>query len=114
MSAIIAAKTRQLPDILRTWRTDELTALIVKIEQTILDLNHECEVAKDQAQQSVASNGNPRDTAGIGRARGLANATTRTQDLDELRGLAISYRERIELLKPILDALKEEIANRAR
>jgi hypothetical protein len=32
----------------------------------------------------------------------------------ELRGLAISYRERIELLKPILTALKEEIANRNR
>ncbi len=91
--AIVAAKNHQLPAILREKKTDELTALVVKIEQTILDLDHECEVAKDQAQQSIAS-GNPQ--------------------LDELRGLAICYRERIELLKPILAALKEEIANRNR
>ena len=112
--ALIAAKNLQLPAILRDKKTDELAALVVKVEQTILDLNHECEVAKDQAQQSVASNGNPRDTAGIGRARGQVDAAARARNLDELRGLAISYRERIELLKPILQALKEEIADRNR
>ena len=68
----------------------------MRIEQTILDLNHECEVAKDQAQQSVAG------------------ATANPSSIDELRGLAICYRERIELLKPIAAALKEEIANRGR
>jgi hypothetical protein len=100
--------------MLREKKTDELSALVVKIEQTMLDLNHECEVAKDQAQQSVADNGIPRDTADITRARGQAAAGMRAHDLDELRGLAISYRERIELLKPISAALKEEIANRNR
>jgi len=94
--ALVAARELQLPTILRDLKTDELSALVVKIEQTILDLDHECEVAKDQTQQPVA-----------GAAAGAAN-------LDELRGLAICYRERIELLKPILSVLKEEIANRAR
>jgi hypothetical protein len=93
--AIIAAKNQQLSGILRDKKTDELSALVVKIEQTILDLNHESEVAKDRAQQTTATNGDARQ-------------------LEELRGLTISYRERIELLKPILTALKEEIANRNR
>jgi len=93
--ALVAGKNQQLPAILRDKKTEELAALVVKIEQTILDLNHECEVAKDQAQQATAANGDARQT-------------------DELRGLAICYRERIELLKPILTALKEEIANRSR
>ena len=93
--AIVAAKSQQLPGILRDRKTDELSALAVKIEQTILDLNHESEVAKDHAQQATATNGDP-------------------QQSDELRGLSISYRERIELLKPIAAAVKEEIANRSR
>ena len=93
--AIIAAKVRQLPAILRDSKTEVLTALVVTIEQTILDLNHESEVTKDRAQQAMANNGP------AGR-------------IEELRGLTISYRERIELLKPILAALKEEIANRSR
>jgi tetratricopeptide (TPR) repeat protein len=93
--AIIAAKNQQLPAILRDSKAAELSALVVKIEQTILDLNHESEVAKDRAQQATATNGDARQ-------------------IEELRGLTISYRERIELLKPILTALKEEIANRGR
>lgn len=92
--AIIAAKTTQLPSILRNTKTDELTALVVKIEQTILDLNHNSELAKDRAQQAAASGA--------------------SRQVDDLRELAISYRERIELLKPIATAIKEEIANRNR
>ena len=93
--AIIAAKDEQLPGILQEWKTAELAALGVKIEQTVLDLNHACEVAKDRAQQATAAG----ETSG---------------SIDQLRDLAISYRERIELLKPILGALKDEIANRSR
>jgi hypothetical protein len=209
--AIIAAKNQQLPDLLRNWKTDQLSSLVVKIEQTI-DLNHECEVAKDQAQQSVAdgTNGNggsdlqrsrldalaaATGRAGPGAAQGFLgiNMTDAAGDggvvvqsvvsggpaeraglrpsdiifaLDDqpvptsqalqsrvsqtapgssvrlqigrdgavqliavvigerregapnsvgaLRDLSISYRERIELLKPIAAALKEEIANRNR
>jgi len=92
---IIAAKNQQLPAMLRERKTAELTNVVISIEQAIMDLDHESEVAKDRAQQAMANNGN----AG---------------QIDELRGFAISYRERIELLKPILSALKEEIANRSR
>jgi len=111
--AIIAAKNQQLPAILRDSKTDELTALVVKIEQTILDLNHECEVAKDQTQQSVASGEAPAQSV-RGERGNVGPTTINTTRFDELRGLAICYRERIELLKPILSALKEEIANRNR
>jgi len=110
--AIIAAKNQQLPAILRERKTDELSTLIIKIEQTILDLNHECEIAKDRAQQSVASGETPAQSGRGG--RGDASPATNITSVDELRGLAICYRERIELLKPILAALKEEISNRNR
>ena len=214
--AIVAAKTQQLPGILRSWKTDQLSSLVVKIEQTILYLNHECEVAKDKAQQSVADgtntsnspeavndraaavmamrgrgappaaqagqgflginmapspdgigvlvaavvSGSPADQSGLVRSdtiiaaddqpmhtpqllmdyiaktppgsiirlkyrRGGAElsaaavlsqrpTTTPSGSVDSLRDLSISYRERIELLKAILSALKEEIANRNR
>ncbi len=92
---LIAAKNAQLPAMLRDWKTDQLAAFVVKLEQAILDLNHESEVAKDRAEQSAASGG-------------------ASPWVDEQRGLAISYRERIELLKPILAAVKDEISNRSR
>jgi hypothetical protein len=111
--ALVAAKIRQLPAILRESKTDELTAFLVKIEQTTLDLDHECEVAKDHAQQSVAAGGTP-ESAQRGDSRGGASPAVNGINLDELRGLAICYRERIELLKPIAAAIKEEIANRSR
>jgi hypothetical protein len=92
--AIIVAKNQQLPVFLRERKTDELTGLVIVLEQAILDLDHESELAKDRAQQAAAS-----------------GASGQTNDL---RSLSISYRERIELLKPILAVLKEEIANRNR
>jgi hypothetical protein len=93
--AIIVAKNQQLPGLLREKKAEELSALVIAIEQATLTLNHEGEMAKDHAQQVTAAGGN-------------------AQQIDELRGLAISYQERIELLKPIAGALKEEIANRNR
>jgi hypothetical protein len=126
--AIVAAKNEQLPEILRSSKTDQLSGLVVKIEQTILDLNHECELAKDKAQQSVADGTsqnvdsdvqNSRVEAMVARGRGAPAATSQPRDtaansVDTQRDLSISYRERIELLKPILSALKEEIINRNR
>jgi len=127
--AIVAAKTQQLPEILRNWKTDQLSTLVVKIEQTILDLNHECEIAKDKAQQSVAdgTNQNPRPDLqdarvdalaarrrGVPAPTGSQQRTNAPTTIESLRDLSISYRERIELLKPILGALKEEIVNRNR
>ncbi len=93
--ALIAAKNQQLPKILRDSKTEELSALVTRIEQTILDLDHESEVAKDRAQRATEAGTDP-------------------WQIEELRGLTISYRERIELLKPVAAALREEIANRSR
>ena len=93
--AIIAAKIQQLPGLLRDSTTSELSSLLVRVEQAMLDLDHDCEVLKDRAQQTAAMSDSQQQT-------------------DELRGLAISYRERIELLKPIASALREEMANRSR
>jgi hypothetical protein len=109
--ALVAAKNLQLPAILRENKTEELTALVVRIEQTVLDLDQECEVGKDQAQQAVAGDGG-QEEARRGGARGGASGNP--ANLDDLRGLSICYRERIELLKPIAAALKEEVANRNR
>jgi len=108
--ALIAAKNQQLPAILRDSKTNELSALVVKIEQTIFDLNHESEVAKDRAQQATA---NPEASSDRGLGQPAAAAGS-GPTVEELRDLSISYRERIELLKPIAAALKEEIANRNR
>jgi hypothetical protein len=208
--ALIAAKTTQLPALVRESRTSALTALIVKVEQTILDLNHEAEVAKDRAQQAAAAGvsapvatpmggaapvgylgaelgvlsdarsqelglpagvpvvmiarvvpGAPAEKASLQPGDALLEANGRPlgsvqaliglvrqsrpgatlslkvlrdgqsferpvvlgsrpadQDqaadnpLEQWRGLAISYRERIELLKPVLEALKQEVARR--
>jgi hypothetical protein len=111
--ALVAARIQQLPAILRDSKTEQLSALVVKIEQTILDLDHECEIAKDKAQQSVASGGAP-DAMQRSGGRGEVGPAASSANLDELRDLAICYRERIGLLKPIAAALKEEIANRNR
>lgn len=105
--ALISTKTRLLPGMLRSASTEELTSLVVQIEQAILDLNHACEMAKDQTQQAAAGEpaAQPEDASG---------ASKPAPDLATLRDFTISYRERIELLKPILTSLKEEIANRSR
>ena len=179
--ALIAAKNQQLPGLLRESKTSELTALVTKIEQTILDLNHECELAQDKLQKAMPAGGSwiglelgpgsegsllvknvmqggPADQAGflpgdiIVAANGsplpdvqsfvssirtsptgtVLHITCQRQGneiaLDvttaprpETAGsgnkqldLALCYRDRIELLKPILSTLKEELANRSR
>lgn len=111
--ALVAARIQQLPAILRDSKTDQLSALVVKVEQTILDLDHECEIARDKTQQSVSGGGAP-EAVQRGGGRGGFSPAGSSASLDELRDLAISYRERIELLKPIAAALRDEIANRNR
>jgi hypothetical protein len=90
---LIAAKTLTLPSLLRDRRTPELTALTIQIEQLILDLNHEAEMEKDRAQRAAEQD---------------------PEAVEYHRELAIVYKERIEVLKPINAAIKEEIANRNR
>ncbi len=91
--ALVACKTLSLPALLRERKTAELTLLSVQIEQNVLDLNHEAELEKDRAQRAAEQN---------------------PKAVEEHRELAIAYRERIEILKPIGASIKEEIANRAR
>lgn len=90
---LVAAKTLTIPALLREKKTAELTALSVQIEQLILDLNHEAEMEKDRAQRALEQS---------------------PQTAEDHRELAVVYRERIEILKPINAAIKEEIANRAK
>jgi hypothetical protein len=89
--ALLSFKTLRLPALLRDTQTPQLTALTVQIEQTVLDLNRESELAKDHAQQAVQ---------------------TGSGNVDQFRELSLLYKDRIEILKPILIAIKEETANR--
>jgi len=104
---LVAAKIQQLPAILRDSNSGELSALLVRIEQNMLDLNHECETAKDRIQDAIA-------TGELSPAPASASGILAKTQMEELRNLALCYRERIELLKPIASAIKEELANRNR
>jgi hypothetical protein len=89
---LIAAQTVSLPHILQADKTSELVALKVKFEQTMYDLEHESEVAKDLAQSEAAAG----------------------SDAEQARELSLVYRERLEILKPMLSSINEEIANRGK
>ncbi len=91
--ALLLVKNRTLPKLLRDGRTADLSRLVERLEKLVLDLNHEGEVAKDRAQRAVE---------------------TQSGEAEHLREISLVYKERIEVLKPILAALKEEIANRAK
>jgi len=88
---LLDAKNLTLPRVLRESKTPELAALASKIEKLALDLNHEAELLRDSMQRSVEAGG--------------------TAD-EKSREISLVYKERIEVLKPILAAIKEEIANR--
>jgi hypothetical protein len=87
---LLEAKNRSLPKVLREKSRAELLSLVTRIEKAILDLNEQAEQAKDRAQTKVEKGqGDP------------------AQD----RELAILCRQRIEVLKPILVAIKQKIAS---
>ena len=73
-------------------KTAELVDLTVKMEQVILDLEHEAELAMGSAQGEA----------------GEGNSAQR------YREWALVYKERISILRPMLSAIKEEIANRGK
>jgi hypothetical protein len=77
--------------LLRTAKLEDLRDYVDQIEHTIFEATDASEKEKDAAQQLVA---------------GGASADNAHADL------ARAYRLRIEVLKPILAAIKEEIANR--
>lgn len=86
---LLDAKNHSLPTVLQEESRDELLSLVTRIEQAILDLNEKSEQAKDRAQAKVEKGeGDPAPD----------------------RELAVLCRQRIEVLKPILAAIKEQAA----
>jgi len=88
---LLEAKNRSLENLLRLESRDTLLELATRIERSILDLSEQSERAKDRAQRMVEK--------GEG-------------DPEPERELAVLCRQRIEVLKPILAALKQAAALR--
>jgi hypothetical protein len=86
-------KNRELEGFLRTKKTQQLRDFADQIEHDTLKMTEAAEEEKDTAQRLVAA--------------GAAGDTLHTE-------LARAYRARIEILKPILAAVKEEITNRSK
>ena len=87
---LLEAKNRSLPKVLREKSRAELLSLVTRIEKAILELSEQAEQAKDRAQTKVEKGqGDPAPD----------------------RELSILCRQRIEVLKPILVAIKQEIAS---
>jgi putative ubiquitin-RnfH superfamily antitoxin RatB of RatAB toxin-antitoxin module len=95
---LLIAKSRTLPGLLRDKKTAELQDLSVKVEQAILDCSHESELLKDKAQRAVEAGNQEAGALGA----------------DQERELSLTLKERVEIIKPILAAIKEEIANRSK
>ncbi|HXX94321.1 MAG TPA: hypothetical protein VEN81_11865 [Planctomycetota bacterium] len=89
---LLAAKNRTLPKMIREGTTSSLADLATRVEKTILDLNYNREQTNSLAQQAIESGG---------KAGGLPE-------------LSLAYKERIEVLKPMVAAIKEELANRGK
>ncbi|BCA78540.1 hypothetical protein [Desulfuromonas sp. AOP6] len=88
---LLEAKNRSLPKTLREGSRDDLLGLVTRIERAALDLNEQAERAKDRAQAMVEKGeGDPAPD----------------------RELAILCRQRLDVLRPILGALQQEIAMR--
>jgi len=90
---LISWKNRELEGVLREARTRELREHVDRIEHMALKANEAAEKEKDEGQR-LAQQGRP------GAERHAQAART--------------YRSRIEILKPILAAMKAELANRQR
>ncbi|RJP76813.1 MAG: hypothetical protein C4522_17280 [Desulfobacteraceae bacterium] len=88
---LLEAKNRSLEKLLREESRSTLLGLVIRIEKSILDLNEQAERAKDRAQTKVEKDeGDPGPD----------------------RELSILCRQRIEVLKPVLGAIKQEVAAR--
>jgi len=90
---LITWKNRHLDTVLRNAKTPELRDYVDQIEHTIFEATDASEKEKDEAQRLIAAG---------------------TNDEHEHIDLARAYRLRIEVLKPILASIKEEVANRAK
>jgi len=88
---LLDAKNRSLPKILSEENRDGLMNLVTRIEHAILELSEKSEQAKDRAQRILEK--------GEG-------------DPEPERELSLICRQRIEIMKPILAAIKQEVALR--
>ncbi|MCP3176489.1 hypothetical protein MJO47_05185 [Desulfuromonas sp. KJ2020] len=90
---LLEAKNRSLPRMLQEKPREDLLALVTRIEKAALELNEQAERAKDRAQAMVEKGeGDPAPD----------------------RELAILCRQRLDVLRPILAALQQEIVRRGR
>jgi hypothetical protein len=87
----LQSKNRTLTMLLREARTEDLQALVELAERAILDSNHQAETLKDRAHGRIELGG---------------------PGADLLRELSFAYKERIEVLKPVLAAIRDEMENR--
>ncbi len=87
---LLQAKNRSLPGLLQQKSTPDLLTLITQVENSFLDLNRMAETAKDRVQKAAAE--------------GVDGSTAKE--------LALTCRERSDILKPILAAIKQEVARR--
>jgi hypothetical protein len=90
---LIAWKNRQLPALLRDAKTPDLRSLVDRIEALSLRTNETAEKEKDEGQKLTAA--------------GKPGAEFHAQT-------ARTHVSRLEILKTLLAALKQEIANRSR
>jgi len=88
---LVAWKNRELVALLREGRAADLNEHVAQIEQLALRANESAEREKDEAQKLIAA-GKPGSELHAGAAR--------------------AYGARIEILKPVLAAIKGELANR--
>jgi hypothetical protein len=91
---LLTWKNRELEPLARQSKAEALRDYVDLIENTILKANEESEKQKDLAQHIVES-----DEPG---------------DVNAHRQISRDYQTRIEVLKPILAAIKQELANRSR
>jgi len=90
---LLTWKNRHLASLLQNAKTAELRDYVDEIEHTVLQATDASEKEKDEAQRLIAAGAN---------------------DEHEHTDLARAYRLRIEVLKPILAAIKEEVVNRGK
>lgn len=91
---VIGWKNESMAAIVAEAKASDLRAQISRLETNLVDLSHEAEVEKDAAQGHTAKG---------------AEAEAR-----DARELSLAYRERVEVLRAILAAYKDELEGRGR
>jgi len=111
---LVSWKNRELAAFLRDATAAELEDCSSQIERLILKANEDAEREKDAAQQLIKK-GDEEQKGGKGEKEGKVEKESRDTSGAELHAQAArAYLARVELLKPILRAVKDELASRRR